>query len=277
MTGKSILLTVLAIATIAGGVMAIQDFDNPYRYRRRRSLQLVTKPMWPANEEFKHDVFTFARVQYTSYGQQWGQPQWSVDYPDSDLNLSYRLKELTSLEVNPLPVIVRLDEPDILNYPFVYLIEPGLMRLTAQEIEGFRNYIERGGFVMMDDFWGEQEFRVLEYEMRRVFPDREIVDVPLDHEIFNLVYQIKEKPQIPSIGHYQMGHTSDRPYEPEAQHANYRAIMDDAGRIVVMICHNTDLGDGWEREGESTDYFNRYSEKFAYPLGINIVMYAMTH
>ncbi|MGI9517741.1 MAG: DUF4159 domain-containing protein [Pirellulaceae bacterium] len=279
---KTAVWMLTGLLLIAAGVVVAQEiqdiFDNRrsrgYRGYRSRTINTNLRPMWQENTEFRKDVFTFARVQYTSSGQQWGQPQWSVDYPDSDMNLSYRLKELTSLEVNPVPVIVRFDQPEVFDYPFVYLIEPGLMSLTVAEIEGFRQYIERGGFVMVDDFWGEREWRVFANEMKRVFPDREIIDVPLDHEIFNLVYQISEKPQIPSIGHFRMGYSSDR---WDADHANYRAILDDDGRIAIIICHNTDLGDGWEREGEDTRYFDLYSEKFAYPLGINIVMYAMTH
>ena len=273
-SAKVVLLLALGLCTVIGGAVVAQRFQRGQRFGGyQRQVRLVTQPMWPANEEFKNDVFTFARVQYTSSGQQWGQPQWSVDYPDSDLNLSYRLKELTSLEVNPLPVVVRFDSPEIFDYPFVYLIEPGLMSLTLEEVEGFRRYIERGGFVMVDDFWGERERRVFESEMARVFPDRKMEDVPIEHKIFNLVYQISEKPQIPSIGHFRMGYTSDH---PDADHANYFALKDDDGRIVVMVCHNTDTGDGWEREGEDSTYFERFSEKYAYPLGINIVMYAMT-
>lgn len=279
MMNKTFWVASLTVATCVAGYFALfQDWGGRRpRYRNGDAPPLVTRPMWEANEEFSKDVFTFARVAYTSSHQQWGQPQWSVDYPDSDLNLSLRLKELTALEVSPLPVVVRFDRPEIFDYPFVYLIEPGLMSLTVAEIEGFRQYIDRGGFVMVDDFWGEEEWGVFERQMARVFPDRKLTDVPLEHEIFNIVYQVKEKPQLPSIGHFMQGYTNDRPWDPTCSKANYRAMYDDSGRIVVMVCHNTDLGDGWEREGQSVEYFNRYSEKFAYPLGINIVMYAMTH
>ncbi len=276
---QSILIAVV-LGTLASGLLLAQqdwirdNYRGQYgRYGMRR-IDTRLQPMWPENSEFPNDVFTFARVRYTSARDVWGQPQWSVDFPDSDMNLSYRLKELTSLQVNPLPVIVDLSSEEMFNYPFVYLIEPGQMSLTEREIEIFREYTRRGGFVMVDDFWGEQEWSVFAREMGRVFPEREIIDVPLEHEIFNLVYQLDEKPMIPSIGHFRMGYTSDR---WDAREANYRAILDDDGRIMVMICHNTDLGDGWEREGEMTEYFERYSEKYAYPLGINIVMYAMTH
>lgn len=277
---RNLLLVVLLLTLGFGGWVAAQqewvreNWSGRYgRYGMRR-IDTNLQPMWPENREFRKDVFTFARVRYTSARDVWGQPQWSVDYPDSDMNLSYRLKELTSLEVNPVPVIVDLNSPELFQYPFVYLIEPGQMRLTTAEIENFRRYVERGGFMMVDDFWGEQEWAVFAREMARVFPDRQIIDLPMDHEIFNLVYQLKEKPIIPSIGHFRMGYDSDR---WDAREAHYRAILDDDGRVMVMICHNTDLGDGWEREGEMTEYFERYSEKYAYPLGINIVMYAMMH
>ncbi len=251
-----------------------RNYEGGYGNYRMRRIDTHLEPMWPENREFRHDVFTFARVRYTSFRDVWGQPQWSVDFPDSDMNLSYRLKELTSLEVNPVPAIVDLDGPEIFNYPFLYLIEPGQMDLNHQEVENLREYTRRGGFVMIDDFWGEQEWRVFADEMKRVFPDREIVDLPIEHDIFNIVYQLHEKPMIPSIGHFRMGYNSDR---IDATEAHFRAILDDEGRIMMMICHNTDLGDGWEREGEMTEYFEQYSEKYAYPLGINIVMYAMTH
>lgn len=267
-----------AVVTVAQGASQ-QDwtrgnYRGNYGNYRMRSIDTNLAPMWPENREFRHDVFTFVRVRYTSRADVWGQPQWSVDFPDSDMNLSYRLKELTSLEVNPVPAIVDLGGSEIFNYPFVYLIEPGQMALRDKEVENLREYVRRGGFVMIDDFWGEWEWQVFADEMKRVFPDREIVDLPIEHEIFNIVYQLKEKPMIPSIGHFRMGRLSDR---REVTEANYRAILDDDGRIMIMICHNTDLGDGWEREGEMTEYFERYSEKYAYPLGINIVMYAMTH
>ena len=271
----SLLIAVVAVAYGASQQEWIRgNYQGNYGNYRMRRIDTHLEPMWPENREFRYDVFTFARVRYTSRADVWGQPQWSVDFPDSDMNLSYRLKELTSLEVNPVPAIVDLDGPEIFNYPFMYLIEPGQMALNDKEVENLREYVRRGGFLMIDDFWGEREWQVFAGEMKRVFPDREIVDVPIEHEIFNIVYQLKEKPMIPSIGHFRMGRTSDR---REVTEANYRAILDDEGRIMIMICHNTDLGDGWEREGEMTEYFELYSEKYAYPLGINIVMYAMTH
>jgi hypothetical protein len=131
---------------------------------------------------------------------------------------------------------------------------------------------------MVDDFWGEDEWYQFYTQIKRVFPDREPEELPLSHEVFHLVYDLKVKPQIPSIGHLRGFIDSGRTYERwDAQEPHYRGIFDDKGRMMAIICHNTDLGDGWEREGVDPNYFREFSEKYAYPLGINIVVYAMTH
>ena len=231
-------------------------------------------PDWENTKQFNKDVFTFARIQYSSngYGRRGG--KWRTDYPDADLNLSFRLKQLTSLEVDPDGVILRLTDPELFDYPFIYIIEPGDMFLSEAEVAALRKYLLKGGFLMVDDFWGESEWDNFYREMKRVFPEREPEEVPLEHEIFSIVYPIKEKPMVPSVHAYMGGYRTER---YDADEAHYRAIYDDEGRIMAFICHNTDLGDGWEREGVDEGYFREYSEKFCYPLGINIVTYAMTH
>jgi hypothetical protein len=231
-------------------------------------------PDWPLDEEFPEDVFTFVRVMYNPYGGGgWG--KWRTDYPDSDLNFSFRLQQLTSLKVNPNPIVLEPADPRIFDYPFLYIIEPGNgMGLTPEEAENLRRYCFNGGFIMVDDFWGEDEWYYFYLDLKKVFPDREPVDLTLEHPVFHCVYDLTEMPQVPSIGHALSGQTTER---WDAPHANYRAVYDDNDRMVMLICHNTDLGDGWEREGENVDYFHQYSEKWAYPMGINIVFYAMTH
>jgi hypothetical protein len=129
---------------------------------------------------------------------------------------------------------------------------------------------------MVDDFWGDDEWLGFYEQIKRVFPDREVEDVPLEHEIFHCVYDLKERPQVPSIHAAAPGVTWERGWG-DTREPHYRAIYDDAGRIMVFICHNTDLGDGWEREGEDQWYFEEFSVKKSYPMGINIVTYAMTH
>src|SRR6202000_3332786 len=125
-------------------------------------------PDWENDKEFKDDVFTFVRVKYSSDGYGWS--KWAVDWPDSDLNFPFRLHELTSLEVSPQPKILELTDEQIFDYPFLYLIEPGSMMLNEGEVAGLRRYLLNGGFLMVDDFWGEYEWQVFYQNIKRVFP-----------------------------------------------------------------------------------------------------------
>ncbi|MEM9643515.1 MAG: DUF4159 domain-containing protein [Planctomycetota bacterium] len=253
-----------------------------YRWRGRGAPTTERNgvPDWEIEKQFPGDLFTFARVRYQSRGG-WG-GGWATDYRDSDLNFSLRLHQLTSLKVNPEPVVVELTDEDIYDYPFLYIIEPGSLYFSDAEVRALRKYCLNGGFLMVDDFWGEEQYQNLADELLRVFPDQPPTEVPLEHEIFHNVYDLKEKPQIPALGQARRGRdgtieTWERSWNGDTRTPHYRAIYDDAGRIMVFICHNTDLGDGWEREGEDQWYFEEFSVKKAYPLGINIVTYAMTH
>ncbi|MCA9194770.1 MAG: DUF4159 domain-containing protein [Planctomycetales bacterium] len=273
---------VLVLLIAASSVLAMQ-----YGRRGRGSGYDARSgvPMWEVDRNFDRDVFTFARVQYSDgygYGRSgrggWGRGgRWSTDYPDSDLNFSLRLQQLTSLKVNPEPVTVQLTDQTLFDYPFLYMIEPGNLLFSDEEVVALRKYCLNGGFMMVDDFWGEDEWLNFALEMKRVFPEKDPQDVPLEHEIFHCVYDLKEKPQVPSIHAFYGGGSYENRYGSDTSHANYRAIYDDAGRMMVFICHNTDLGDGWEREGENHEYFQEYAVKKSYPLGINIVTYAMSH
>jgi Domain of unknown function (DUF4159) len=251
-------------------------------------------PDWKVDEKFKNDVFTFVRVQYSDgYGRRGGGfggyggggyrgggGRWAIDFPDSDLNFSYRLQQLTSLKVNPNPIHMPLTDERLFDYPFLYLIEPGALEFSEEEIVALRRYLLNGGFLMVDDFWGDFEYENFHEQIKRVFPEpaQEPSELPASHEIFRCVYPLKEKPQVPSMHAYLgTGLTYERPYAGDTKDVHYKGIFDDKGRMMVIICHNTDLGDGWEREGESHEYFKEFSEKKSYPMGINIVTYAMTH
>ncbi|RLS77232.1 MAG: DUF4159 domain-containing protein [Planctomycetota bacterium] len=232
-------------------------------------------PDWKLDEKFKDDVFTFVRIRYRSTGR-WA---WDTDYPDADLNFSYRLQQLTSLHTDPDGVIIELTDPRLFDYPFIYIIEPGYIYLEEDERQALRTYLLNGGFLMVDDFWGEDEWKGFWDAMKQVFPEREYVDLPLEHPIFHCVYDLKERPQIPAIGFaQQMANGEIYSAQGEGtEEVHYRALFDDNGRMMAFIGHNTDLGDGWEREGEDPWYFKEFSEKKAYPLGINVIFYAMTH
>jgi hypothetical protein len=238
-------------------------------------------PEWTIDPKFKHDVFTFARVRYESYGggRRWGgRGRWATDYPDAELNLAFRLQQMTSLKVNPEPVVVELTQKNLGDYPFLYIVEPGRLVFREEEVVALRRYLLSGGFLMVDDFWGEEEWENFYQEIKRVFPDREPVELPLEHPIFHCVFDLKEKPQVPSIHAALSGRSRGVTWERlDSREVHYRGIFDDKGRVMAIICHNTDLGDGWEREGESEWYFREFGEKKAYPMGINILFYAMTH
>lgn len=271
-------LIVVSLVALAASVVLAQrrgGFRGP-------STDRGEVPEWSNEPGFEKDVFTFARIQYDSgYGRGWGRGGggWRTDYRDADLNFSFRLQQLTSLKVDPEGKILRLTDPDLFNCPFIYIVEPGRLEFSEEEVKTLRRYLLSGGFLMVDDFWGEAEYANLYEEMKRVFPEREPRELPLEHPIFHCVFDLKEKPQIPNFqtgeeSQYNGGITWER---NDARTPHYRAIFDDKERMMVIICHNTDNGDGWEREGEYEYYFREFSEKKAYPLGINIVFYAMTH
>ena len=283
---KRFILILLVVACVGASVVFAQRFsrrrggyDRRYSYRR-------PVPEWAPDRAFSHDVFTFVRIRYSSgyggrgYERASSGGNWTVDYPDSDLNFSFRLHQLTSMEVDPNGVVIELTDPRLFDYPFIYIVEPGRLVFSEDEVKQLRRYLLNGGFLMVDDFWGEAEWDNFYYQIKRVFPDREPHELPLSHDIFRCIFVLKEKPQIPSINAAWEGRSRGITWEPrnsDTSTPHYRAIYDDKGRMMAIICHNTDLGDGWEREGEDEWYFREFSEKSAYPLGINIVFYAMTH
>ena len=275
MTRKTTLILLALAATLAVAAVAVAQRSSRQRGYRGGDDDRGGVPVWDVDEEFKDDVFTFVRIRYSSYGGEWrGSNKWETDYPDADLNFSYRLHELTSLTVDPRGKVLELTDPEIFQHPFLYMAEPGRLEFSEDEVTALRRYLFNGGFLMVDDFWGEREWENFYEQIKRVFPDREPIELPLEHEIFHCVYDLKKKPQIPSIHAWFDGRVTER---YDAQEPHYRAIHDDKGRMMAIVCHNTDLADGWEREGTDPEYFKQFSEKWSYPLGINIVTYAMTH
>ncbi len=275
---RLIIILCAAACLGAAGVFAQRYRDRGYSERRG-------VPDWTPDKNFSRDVFTFVRIRYSSgyggrgygrgYGRGFSGGDWATDYPDSDLNFSFRLHQLTSMEVDPDGVVLELTDPKLFDYPFIYMLEPGRLVFSDEEVQNLRRYLLNGGFLMVDDFWGEDEWENFYYEIKQVFPEREPVELPLSHPIFHAVFDLKEKPQVPSIGvAVNYGITYER---DDAKEVHFKALYDDKGRMMAIICHNTDLGDGWEREGENEWYFHEFSEKKAYPMGINIVFYAMTH
>lgn len=247
-------------------------------------------PEWKNPPEFSHDVFTFVRI--IRDRDPYGSPSagsWITDFPDSDLNLSFRLQQMTSIKVDPDGRILRLTDPELFRYPFIYMVEPGALILRDEEVPILRRYLLNGGFLMVDDFWGEWQWEGMAAQIKRVFPDREFVELPMSHEIFHCVFDLgteKNKLQTPNerLGSrskytgvtWETHVQKDGTYE-ECTEMHVRALFDDKGRIMILATHNCDNGDAWEREGEDDYFFHEFSEKRGFPLGINIIFYVMTH
>ena len=268
----ALMLSVLILTTIIGW--------SQHQWSRGERDPRAGVPNWDRDEELPNDMFTFARIQYDSWGRGWrGRGKWSVDYPESDLNMSFRLEQLTSLKVDPEGIVLSLNEDKLFNYPFIYIIEPGELYFSDAEVKALRKYLLNGGFLMVDDFWGEAEWKNFERQFRRVFPTREIVELPIEHELFQCVFPLKQKPQVPNPRTAMQGASRGITWERwDAKTPHYRGVYDDEGRLMVVICHNTDLGDGWEEESRAGEwYFKEFSEPKAYPMGINIIFYSMTH
>lgn len=241
-------------------------------------------PTWPVDEHFAQDVFTFARIKYTSSRPERTSYAWWTDYADADLNLSFRLQQLTSLKVSPEPKVVEITDPHLFDYPWAFMSGAGNIILTDEEARTLRRYLENGGFLMVDDFWGQDEWDGFYQAIKKIFPHREPVDLDRSHPIFHAVYDLPndrslQTPNVRAgIASRETGITwEDGHAGGNTRDVHFRAIFDDHQRMMVMICHNTDNGDGWEEEGTDPWYFNTFSENKNYPLAINIIWYAMTN
>ena len=213
--------------------------------------------------------FYFTRGVYHSPWR-WNR-SWATDFPKADLQFMAAVDTLVDMDVADHENAVRLDDPDLRRFPFLYMLEIEGMALTVSEVAGLRDYLLAGGFLVVDDFWGEYAFADLEHEMRRVLPEHPIAEIPPEHPIFNTVYRIEEIVQVPAIGRYYGGVTT----ECYGCDVFMRGIFDDAGRLMVVINGNTDLGDAWEWF-ERPEYPLQFSS-FAVQMGVNFIVYAMSH
>jgi hypothetical protein len=285
---RALLPGLVLLLLAAGGVLAQRSFrqsapasgDDPRAYQDGPET-----PRWTNPPGFEKDVFTFVRLIYSTGGtrmrRRWGGAgDWRTDYPDADLNLSWRLQQLTSMKVAPIPKQLPITDPEIFRYPFLYIVEPGDIIFSDEEAAILRRYLLNGGFLMFDDFWGEEQWDVMAEAMERVLPRRQWVDIPRTHQLFHCVFDIPNdlNLQCPNVGLGTSSQYHGITWElPDAQEVHIRGLFDDKGRLCVIATHNTDNGDGWEREGDNHYYFKEFSEKKSYPLSINIIFYAMTH
>ena len=260
--GPIALLVAALVGAGFGGLRAApQPPDEDFRKlldRRRPSLKSPGGPR----------EFYFTRGIYSS---NWRWNAWATDFPKADRQFMAAVNSFIDISAAEHENTVRLNDPDIRRFPFLYALEVGNMALSASEAQGLRDYLLAGGFLVIDDFWGSWEWANFEREIRRVLPGHRIRELPLDHPIFNAVYRIDEIVQVPAIGNHWYGRT----WERDGYVAHARGIFDQDGRLMVIINWNTDLGDAWEWF-ERPEYPLSYSS-FAVRMGINFIVYAMSH
>jgi len=199
-----------------------------------------------------------------------GGTAWTVDYPEGDRRFAELLGRLTHIDVRAVEQPVNLDDDiDAYYWPFLISGLVGAWELTDAQALRLRDYLLRGGFLLCDSFYGTVEWQGFAAGMRLVFPDRPIVELPSTHPIFHTVYDLSERPQIPTWQHLPHGYRND------GADAHWRAIVDDDGRVMVMIAFNNDIADGWQRADEYR--YPAEAASLAIRIGVNFAVYALTH
>ena len=270
-------------AVVAGAIIIAVFGATAAAQFQRRGAGRFFQPRIGPNPPYD-GAFQFCRIMFRNAPNGDG-AGWSVDWPRADQNLSYRFSELTRTPVSRTAdgnfnhILIRLtDEDTLARCPFIMMTEPGGAFLDDAEAAALRTYLQRGGFLWADDFWGEYAWAHWENEIRKALPssDYPLFDVPLDHQLFHMLYDVREVAQIPSIGFWygSNGGTSER--GRDSAEAHVRAIADRSGHILVVMTHNTDFGDAFEREGESREYFEHFAGP-GYAFGVDTLLYSMTH
>ena len=239
-------------------------------------------PVRFARPGFEDGAFAVCKMMYTSvYSEQMG-VGWSTDYPYAGINLMTRVSELTKTPISqnergdPNYWVVRLTDDTLFHCPFLMAADVGTLEFSPTEVTRLREYLLKGGFLWVDDFWGTAAWEQWSSEIRRVLPGAALVDIPADHAVRHTMFSIDKVPQVTNIQSWRRtgGYTQERGLD--SPHANFRAIFDEKGRIMVLMTHNTDIADSWEREGEDREFFLQFSPA-GYAVGINDILYARSH
>lgn len=225
-----------------------------------------------ADRSLPHELY-FTRAVYSSHGGFRRRfESWTVDFPKADRQFLIGLGRLTNIDAFTEENPVRLDDPEIRRYPLLYAVEVGYMALTEPERQGLRDYLLAGGFLIVDDFWGTHEWYNFEAEIELVLPEFDIVDIPLDHPVLHAFYDIDKILQVPNV---RQGIRGGPTHERDGYFPAFKGVMDDDGRLMVAIVWNSDLGDAWE--WAENPYYPLRLSNFAYKLGVNLIVYAMSH
>ena len=271
---------------IAGSLLA---FQRPFREFPGVEYRVGDIPLPPDYQE--KTEWAFARLMYPPapggrYGRGYGYGRfggygrgdwtqgysiWTQDFPRADRHFLLAVRRLTRLHVRSVEQVVNLDECDAYDWPWLYAVQAGSWNLTDRQAASLREYLLRGGFFMCDDFWGERDWEIFMAGMKRVFPDRAVVDLPNDAAIFHTVYDLDDRYQVASMGSVNRGVSFKCSPCPD----KWRGIYDDKGRVMVAITYQSDVGDSWEWADEP-NYPGEYAA-LGIRIGVNYIIYAMTH
>jgi hypothetical protein len=274
----------VGLFVVACAVALVSATHAQRGYGQRSFREGSFPPQFPP-EDFADDGFTICKLMYTQVRREaWG-IGWLTDYPYAAVNLMIRASELTKIHVswdanhNPHPWVVRLTDAALFQCPMIMASDVGTMGISDVEAARLREYLLKGGFLWVDDFWGPDAWEQWVSQIRKVFDatDYPIVDVPPTHPIFRIFAPVGGVPQVTNIQFWRgSGGTETSERGADSAEVHTRAISDAHGRIMVLMTHNTDLGDSWEREGEDPGYFYQFSPP-GYAVGINVLVYMLTH
>ena len=267
---------ILLVLALASSASAQRIWTGGGRFFR-------TPPKFATLDDFDGS-FLYCRGLYRSVTREAGGQGWTTDYPGADNNFSVRLAELTRTHVRMSPqrepnyAVVTLTDPLLFRCPLLFMEDVGTMELDAEEVAALRAYFHKGGFLWVDDFWGTRAWARWTAQIGRVLPPGEfpIMDVPPTHPLMHTLYEVTAPLQVPSMQFWYSNGQETSERGADSAEVHFRGIQDHAGRLMVFMTHNTDIADTWEREGDSHEYFDRFSPR-GYAIGVNAVLYAMTH
>lgn len=275
-TTAFVLLLMIALAVVPSAQFR-QGFGQRFRLPEG---ERAYPPRYPP-KDFEDGTFMICKLQYASVRYEAMGIGWSTDYPYAGINLMIRTSELTRTQITknengePNYWVVRLTDDALFKCPFLMGSDVGTMEISDHEAERLGQYLLKGGFLWVDDFWGTPAWSQWTTQIQKALPGYPIFDIPPEHPIRHMMFPVNEVEQVTNVQNWLRTHnTSER--GDDSPHADFRGIADAKGRLMVVMTHNSDFGDTWERESESKEFFNLFSPK-GYALGIDVLLYSMTH
>jgi len=276
-------LLLVAVATVlsaAAEPVAAQRFRGGGRFGGGRTSTRVQ----PGDglPDVMSGAFTYCRLAYYSVRRDGSGNGWTTDFPDADRNLMIRLQQLTTLRGSRWShgeegfAVLQMGEPELYKCPMIMATDVGELGFNNEDAAILRDYLLKGGFFWADDFWGSAGWSHFSAEIQRVLPEYPLVELDPEHPLFNQLYVIPEVPQIPSANSWRDGSGGTSELGRDSEHPSMWAMQDETGRILVLVTHNTDISDGWERENYSSNYFYTFSPS-AYAVVINVLLWTMSH